>query len=129
MPEIILIGITSALAQSLWHVQKRPTFVQIAFNIANLTLTIGACHSLAEHLFALGFEIYRPAVMVSVTAMYFIVNTVLVSTVLSLFLGKPLLEIQRQWYLWSFPYYLVGAAIAGLLPFGKITRTPRRGCW
>src|SRR5205814_7919826 len=57
-----------AVAQSLWHAQKRPTVVQIAFNMANLTLTIGACHLVVEGLFAAGFETYRPAVMVTVAA-------------------------------------------------------------
>ena len=29
--------------------------------------------------------------------------------------NKPLMQVWRQCYLWSFPYYLAGAAVAGLL--------------
>ena len=36
----------------------------------------------------------------------------MVSLVLSLTDGKPFPAVWRQCYLWSFPYYLVGAAIA-----------------
>jgi hypothetical protein len=31
--------------------------------------------------------------------------------------SKPLLDVWRQCYLWSFPYYLVGAAIAAAIVF------------
>jgi hypothetical protein len=34
--------------------------------------------------------------------------------VLSLVQGKSLFAVWQQCYLWSFPYYLAGAAIAGL---------------
>ena len=118
LPETILIGVTGAVAQSLWHARKRPTFLQIAFNMANLALTTAACYSLAHTVLAQGFELYRPAVLAFIAAVYFVVNTILVSGVLYLLEGKPLAEVCGQWYLWSFPYYLIGAALVGVLPLG-----------
>ena len=38
----------------------------------------------------------------------------LVSGVLSLVQGESFFAVWQQCYLWSFPYYLAGAAIAGL---------------
>jgi len=44
-----------------------------------------------------------------------IANTLLISAVVSLVESKPLSSTWRQCHLWSFPYYLVGAAVAGLV--------------
>jgi len=44
---------------------------------------------------------------------YFPSNTLLVTAVLSLVERKPLMNVWRQCYLSSFPYYLIGASIAG----------------
>jgi hypothetical protein len=41
-------------------------------------------------------------------------NTGLVSLVISLAEGRPLREIWSSCYEWTFPYFLVGAAVAGL---------------
>jgi len=48
---------------------------------------------------------------------YFLTNTVLVATVLSLVETKPLTRVWQQCYIWSFPYYLVGAGIAGMVSY------------
>ena len=47
--------------------------------------------------------------------LYFVSNTLLISGVLCLLDKKPLTTIWQQCYLWSFPYYLVGSVIAGLV--------------
>jgi hypothetical protein len=59
---------------------------------------------------------YMAAVMAVVACAYFVVNTVLVSGVLSLLQSKPLAEVCGQWYVWSFPYYLIGVTLVGLIP-------------
>jgi hypothetical protein len=59
---------------------------------------------------------YLPAVIAVVACAYFVVNTVLVSGVLSLVQRKPLAEVCGQWYAWSFPYYLIGVTLVGLIP-------------
>jgi surface polysaccharide O-acyltransferase-like enzyme len=45
---------------------------------------------------------------------YVVMNTGLVSLVISLAEGRPLREIWSSCYEWTFPYFLVGAAVAGL---------------
>jgi hypothetical protein len=102
--------------QSLWNTKKRPTLIQVLFNIANLIVTVGACFLVARVWLPSGMEHYRPAVMALLAFVYFVVNTMLVSGVLALLEGKPLLEVSQDWYVWSFPYYLIGAALVGLVP-------------
>ena len=53
-----------------------------------------------------------PVRMAIAVCAFFILNTGIVSLVVSLTEGQPVRKVSRQCYLWSFPYYLVGSAIA-----------------
>jgi len=61
------------------------------------------------------------ALLVIAACTYFMSNTMLISGVLCLVEGKPLKKVWQQCYLWSFPYYLVGSAIAGLVTVSSRT--------
>ncbi len=52
--------------------------------------------------------------MVLGACVYVTLNTGLVSLVISLAEGRPLRELWSSCYEWTFPYFLVGAAVAGL---------------
>ena len=121
LPETLLTGCAAGLAQTLWNVKKRPTFVQTCFNVANLVISIAVCFAVVAGPMSSLVGQYPPATLALAACLYFIVNTVLVSGVLSLLQGKPLRETCREWYWWSFPYYLIGAALVGLLPAGGDT--------
>jgi hypothetical protein len=116
LAEVLVAGCAGAVAQSLLSAKKRPSLTQILFNTANVTVTVGVCYLIARVWLASGMAQYRPALMALVACVYFIVNTVLVSGVLCLLEKKPLGEVCSQWYLWSFPYYLVGVTLVGLFP-------------
>jgi len=116
LAEILVVAWAAAVAQSLCNTKDRPTIVQVLFNMANLTLSISGCFLMLQALSASGLDTYRPAVMALVACAYFAINTVVVSGILSLLNGKALAEVCQEWYIWSFPYYLVGAAIVGLIP-------------
>ncbi len=45
---------------------------------------------------------------------YVVLNTGLVSLVISLAEGRPLRDLWSSCYEWTFPYFLVGSAVAGL---------------
>jgi len=116
LPETVAAAVAAAVAGTILNRERRPTPVQTLFNIANLVLSIAACHLLLVSLRPAGLEAYLPVVLASVAFLYFVVNTVIVSGVLSLLQGKPLLSVCGEWYFWSFPYYLVGVIVVGLLP-------------
>jgi diguanylate cyclase (GGDEF)-like protein/putative nucleotidyltransferase with HDIG domain len=63
------------------------------------------------------FRVQRnPAVLlVATAATYFAANTLPVATIISLTEHKSLRRIWADCYFWSFPYYLVGAGVAGLV--------------
>lgn len=114
--ETLIAGCAAAAAQSLLNVKKRSSPIQVLFNAANVVLSAGVCFAIARVWLPSGMGQYRPALIAVVACAYFVTNTVLVSGVLSLLQSKPLREVCNQWYLWSFPYYLVGVTLVGLVP-------------
>jgi hypothetical protein len=121
--ETVLLASVACFVQCLWQPRSRPRVVQVSFNVATLAISSGTSYRLS-HLFA-GSAAAHPAVLLSVAAaFYFTADTMLISGVLSLVQGKSLFSVWEQCYLWSFPYYLAGAAIAGL-----VVSTTRAAGW
>ena len=54
------------------------------------------------------------AMMVVGGCVYVVLNTGLVSLIIASAEGRPLRELWSNCYEWTFPYFLVGAAVAGL---------------
>jgi diguanylate cyclase (GGDEF)-like protein/putative nucleotidyltransferase with HDIG domain len=67
-------------------------------------------NSLANRLIA-----SQPLLLCLAASTYFIVNAGCVAVVISFSEGKPLRRILVDCYFWSFPYYLLGAGIAGAI--------------
>ncbi len=112
--ETVLIGLGGALVQSLWNSQTRPKPVQVLFNAACLTVCTATAFW-ASHNIPPMFGLNSLAAMMVVGAcVYVVMNTGLVSLVISLAEGRPLRELWSSCYEWTFPYFLVGAAVAGL---------------
>jgi len=116
IPETVIIGCASTLVQSFWKANTKPKLVQLTFNIANMATAI-YCASLAYHY----TEVYSghtiALMLVSAACTYFVTNTVPVAIVISLTEKKKFQKIWSECYFWSFPYYLVGAAISGFVSY------------
>ena len=112
--ETVLIGLGGSLVQSLWKTQQRPKLVQVLFNAACLTVCAAATYWISHSVPAMLGLHSMPAMMVLGACVYVVLNTGLVSIVISLAEGRPLRELWSSCYEWTFPYFLVGAATAGL---------------
>ena len=113
--ETLALGAVASAMQCVWKARTRPSVPQVLFNIAALTMAITSAHFI-YHLPQIQQVNGRLLVLLALAAcFYFLTNTVLVATVLSLVETKPFARIWQQCYIWSFPYYLVGSAIAGLV--------------
>jgi len=111
--ETVLIGLGGALVQSLWRPLQRPKPVQIFFNGACLTVCAAASFW-AGHAVPAFLGLNSAAAMMAVGAcVYVLLNTGLVSLVVALAEGHPLRQVWPSCYEWTFPYFLVGAAVAG----------------
>jgi putative nucleotidyltransferase with HDIG domain len=117
LSETLVVGAVSLLVQTVWGVQVRPRFVQVAFNVANTgtaillsTLVLEYTHSKLGELASLAF--------LAVT--YFAANTVPVACIIGLTEGKSILGVWRR-YRGMLPFYVVGCSMAwlvGTVPHG-----------
>ena len=112
--ETVCLASLACVVQCLWKSKTHPKFVQVAFNISVLAISSGASYRLA-HYFSRPYEAHLSVLLAVAVSFYFTADTLLVSGVLAMLQSKPLLTVWQQCYLWSFPYYLVGAAIAGVM--------------
>lgn len=112
--ETLLIGLGGALVQSLWKPMQRPKAVQVFFNGACLTVCSAAAFWAGHALPALLRSSSAAAMMTVGACVYVVLNTGMVSLVISLAEGQSLNQLWPQCYEWTFPYFLVGAAVAGL---------------
>jgi len=113
--ETLALGAVATVTQSVWKNRTRPTLPQVLFNVAALTMAITSAHFM-YHLPQIQQVNGNITVLLALAAcFFFLTNTVLVATVLSLVEAKPFARTWQQCYIWSFPYYLIGAGIAGLV--------------
>jgi len=112
--ETVLIGLGGALVQSLWRTQTRPKAVQVLFNAACLTVCTAAAFGASHGALAMLGLNSLAAMMVLGACVYVVMNTGLVSLVIALAEQQPLTQVWPSCYEWTFPYFLVGAAVAGL---------------
>ena len=115
--ETLLMSVVAVIAQYFYKIKAKGSdrLVQAAFNVSSVAIAV--------RLATLTFDVVTPAFSVlefpfrlALTAIaYFLFNTVPVSIIIALTEHKSLVTTWRTCFFWSFPYYLVGAAISGLL--------------
>ena len=114
LAEALVIGSSGALLQSVWKTAKRPKLVQVLFNIASMTTAMFAAFVVYQWGHKL-VHIYKlPLVLVAPAAVFFVLNTWQVTTIVSLTEKKAIWKTWHDCYFWCFPCYLVGGAFAGL---------------
>ena len=110
--ETLALGCFAILTQCFYR--DRPRAVQVVFNTCATSIAIGLAY-VVYHV-TLFHSQNNPAVLLVATAStYFVANTLPVATIISLTERKSLRHIWSDCYFWSFPYYLVGAGVAGLV--------------
>jgi diguanylate cyclase (GGDEF)-like protein/putative nucleotidyltransferase with HDIG domain len=112
-PETLLMGCLGGLAQTLWESKPRPRPIQLLFTFANLSISVTAASLVFHSTFARHLGLQWPLLLVAASTTYFSVNTMSVSGVIALTEHRNPILVWKECYLWSFPYYLLGALIAG----------------
>ena len=117
LPEILCIGLASTLTQFYWRPARRPKTVQLLFNLSQVTVSSAVAYG-AYRLMVLKV-LHGPGHLALLVAAitHFACNTAAMSTIIGLTESKPIRKVWNDSYLWSFPYYMVGAATAGLIHF------------
>jgi diguanylate cyclase (GGDEF)-like protein/putative nucleotidyltransferase with HDIG domain len=112
--ETLVIGCAAALVQTLWKPKRRPELVKLAFNLSMTSNAIGLTY-FAYHLSSGPLKNSVPLLLVVAACAYFLSNTMPVAVVIALSEERSLHKIWTETFFWSFPYYLAGAAVVGLI--------------
>jgi putative nucleotidyltransferase with HDIG domain len=114
LSETLALALVATLVQCFWRRQKYIGFIHFAFNLSQVALGITAAYWTYWLLLAYVFHGRAPLALLCAAIIYFLLNSVIVATVIAL---SEAIGIPMKWasYLWTFPYYLVGAAIAGVI--------------
>ncbi|HEV8523793.1 MAG TPA: HD domain-containing phosphohydrolase [Terriglobales bacterium] len=116
-PETLVIGCASSLVQCLWNVKRAPKPIKVLFNVFSMMATAIGLSFFVYHSLENLLRHSVPLMLVAAACAYFLANTLPVAVVISLTEEKTFRKIWAECYFWSFPYYLAGAAIAGLVSF------------
>lgn len=117
LPETLLLGLAGTLAQFYWKPARRLSWIQLIFNLSQVTVSSALAY--ATYWFIAKHVLHSPGPMALVAAaiVHFSCNTAAMATIIGLTEEKRAARVWSDSYLWSFPYYMVGAAVAGLVDF------------
>jgi diguanylate cyclase (GGDEF)-like protein/putative nucleotidyltransferase with HDIG domain len=117
LPETLLIGCTASLTQCVWSARKRPDPAKVFFNVFSMMANAIALSYFVFHRLERVLAASTPLLLVITALIFFLANTLPVSVIISLTEGKSPRKVWSECYFWSFPYYLVGAAVVFLVDF------------
>jgi signal transduction histidine kinase/CheY-like chemotaxis protein len=122
LPQVLIAGALAVLGQYFWQTKRRLRIIQVLFNVASIVIAI----KVSFDIFHSGWLnspslLEEPVLLAILGCAYFFLTTGSVASVIALTERKSLLDVWSASYRWSFPFYLLGAAAAGLLEFVRHT--------
>jgi putative nucleotidyltransferase with HDIG domain len=117
LPETLTLGLASTLAQFYWKPARRVKPVQLLFNLSQVTLASAIAFGAYKLVALRVLHSAGPLALVVAAIVHFGCNTLAISTIIGLTEEKSIRKIWGDSHLWLFPYYMVGAAVAGLVHF------------
>ena len=117
LPETLLIGLVSTLAQFYWRPARRLKLVQLGFNLSHVTVCGAAAYGAYKLVAVYVLHGPGPLALIAAAITHFLFGTTAMAIIIGLTEDKPISKVWTASYLWLFPYYMVGAAIAGFVSF------------
>jgi putative nucleotidyltransferase with HDIG domain len=115
LSEALTLGATAAVVQCYWKATARMKFVHFGFNLSQVLVAITASFYMFRLVATQLLQGRELIALLAATMVYFVFNTFPVATVVSFLETKSPLKKWVDTYLWTFSYYLIGAAIAGVV--------------
>jgi putative nucleotidyltransferase with HDIG domain len=119
LPQVLVTGCVAVAAQCLWHPKTRLRPIQLLFNVANTSIAITSSYRLFNSSLLRSLPLEWPVVLAVLACSYFLCSTLPVAAAIALTEAKSIRQVWYQSYLWVFPYYLAGAATAGLVEIAR----------
>src|SRR5246127_4848546 len=111
--ETLILGAISMVAQCLYP--DRPKAIQLTFNVCAGSVSTALAYLVYHDPLTNLMIANHPLLLGLAACVYFIANAGSIAAVISLTERQPFTRILVNCYFWSFPYYLVGAGIAGAI--------------
>ena len=117
LPETLLIGLASTLTQFYWKPARQLKAVQLIFNLSQVTVSSAVAFGAYWLIVTKVLHVPGPLALLVAAITHFACNTTAMSAIIGLTEEKSIAGVWADVYLWSFSYYMVGAAAAGLVHF------------
>src|ERR1700728_3167399 len=117
LPETLLIGLASTLAQFYWRPARQLKPVQLIFNVSQVTVSSAVAYGAYKLVVIYVLHAVGPLALLVAAITHYGCNTAAMSIIIGLTENKPFTKVWTNCYLWAFPYYVLGAAAAGLVNF------------
>ena len=117
LPETLLIVLASTLGQAFLRRRHSVKLVHFVFNWSQLTVSSTLAYGAYALMSTRVLHGPGPLALLVAAITHFGCNTAAMSTVIGLTEDKPITRVWNVSYLWSFPYFMVGAFVAGLVHF------------
>jgi putative nucleotidyltransferase with HDIG domain len=117
LPETLLIGLAGTLGQFYWRPARQLKPVQLIFNVSQVTISSAAAYGAYQLVATKVLHAPGPLALVVAAVTHFACNTTALSTIIGLTEDKSIRKVWGESHLWLLPYYMVGAAAAGLVHF------------
>jgi putative nucleotidyltransferase with HDIG domain len=111
--QAIALGALSVFAQCRIKVVKPFTLIQIAFNVA--TVTVSTMAAWLCFAFAVKHHVEMAPALALAAITYFFANTIPMAGVLGWSTGEAPMALWRREFPWYLPFYLVGALLAAIV--------------
>ena len=115
--DTMLVAAASAFSQCTFRIEEKNPTYRTLFSMASLIVTVqgaGAVHAWLGGVPGVVDLLTLPKALVGAATTYFLLNTLIVATAVTLSTRQPLVSVWRENFLWSAPSYFVGAGAAAL---------------
>jgi len=117
LPETLLIVLASTLGQAFLRRKHSVKLVHFVFNWSQLTVSSTIAYGAYALVVARVLHAPGPLALLAAAITHFGCNTAAMSTVIGLTEDKPIPKVWNDSCRWLVPYFMVGAAVAGLVHF------------
>src|SRR5580658_9575500 len=104
LPETLLIGLASTLAQFYWRPARQLKLVQLVFNFSQVTVSTGVAYGAYRLVVIYVLHAPGPLALLVAAITQYGCNTAAMSTIIGITENKPIPRVWTASYLWSFPY-------------------------
>lgn len=115
--ETVALASVLTLGQCFWIQRGRPRVEQVLFNMGVTALAATGATWVYDSPWMVAHQVESAIRLAAATGALFVLNTMPVVLAVGLAEQAPIFATWREFYFWSIPYYLGGAAIAQLASF------------